>query len=129
MARITESQLRSIVKQELKKILNEMSPMYIGSGDWMDEPDEPNTDNSPVVLNPAEYTKAANDAYVKSSAAWRYSREYQPKEGLDFSNVYKEYLEEKVYPSNKDLPPNKKVPPSSEQFIQFCLSKGYMISK
>lgn len=56
MARMTESQLRSIVKQELKKILNE-----IGSSDYMDEPDAPRE-------NPKrDYDKAKDEqAYIQS---------------------------------------------------------------
>ena len=103
--KLTETQLRSIVKQELKKILNEMSP---NSGEW---------------------AKTANKAYVDSSIAWRYSHEYQPKEGIDFSDTYQEYLNKIVYPRNNTLPDNDKVPPSLKEFIDFCLSKGYMTKK
>lgn len=61
--RLSESQLRKIVKEELKKTLVEMSPMYIGSGEggWEDEPDAP-------VPNPKRVPneQAENEAYKKS---------------------------------------------------------------
>ncbi len=94
-------------------------------GEWSDEPDA----DASAIMDPLKFRKAANKAYVDSSIAWRYSHEYQPKEGIDFSDTYQEYLNKIVYPRNNTLPDNDKVPPSLKEFIQFCLSNNYMMPK
>ncbi len=98
--KLTESSLRSMVKQELQKVLKESS---FGS---------------------LEYSKAANNAYVKSYHEWKRlttEENYQPK--MEFSDAYQKYLEEKVYPFDY------KVTPSMEEFINFCSSKGFLINQ
>jgi hypothetical protein len=112
--RITETYIRKIVKEELKKVLNESIPPYIGSGDYRDEPDQ---EISSAKIDP-NMAKKANNVYTKS-----YSLFTNPKyeQITEFFPAYKEFQQ-----SMKGTELEKDFDKQPQAFFDFAVSKGYL---